>query len=138
MSRLSWANVSAFVLALTTSVLLLVVPVYKSVSSSAVVEGSKSSQTETTKTSEHTLLEQSGPAVLVALIPPVLITLIPLLVRPSARRPWLLASAITLSVLCILAGFSIGLLYLPAAVALWVATAISGRAQRTAGSSDSS
>ncbi len=136
MSRLSWANVSAFVLALTASVLLLVVPVYKSVSSSAVVEGSTSSQTETTKTSELTLLEQSGPAVLLALIAPVLITLIPLLVRPCAPRPWLLASAITLSVLCILAGFSIGLLYLPAAVALWVAAAISGTAQRTSGSSD--
>lgn len=127
-NSLTLANVSAFALALTASVLLLVAPVYKSVSSSAAVRGA-SSRTETTKSSEVTLLEQNGPAVLVALIAPALITLLPLLVRRSARRPWLLASAITLTVLCILAGFSIGLLYLPAAVALWIATALSSRTQ---------
>ncbi len=134
MSRLPLANMSAFVLALTASVLILVVPVYKSVSSSAVVDGSTSSQSVNTKISESTLLEQNGPAALVTLIAPVLITLIPLLVRRSARRPWLLASAITLTVLCILTGFSIGLLYLRAAVALWIATVLSGSAQWTAGS----
>lgn len=127
-NSLTLANVSAFALALTASVLLLVAPVYKSVSSSAAVRGA-SSRTETTKSSEVTLLEQNGPAVLVALIAPALITLLPLLVRRSARRPWLLASAITLTVLCFLAGFSIGLLYLPAAVALWIATALSSRTQ---------
>lgn len=134
-NRPTLANASAFVLALTASVLLLVVPVYKSVGSSAVVHGSTSFPREATKSSEATLLEQNGPSVLVALIAPVLITLMPLLVRRSVRRPWFLASAITLTFLCILAGFSIGLLYLPAAVALWIATAVSRRADTSVESS---
>lgn len=129
MSRPTVTNVSAFVLATAASLLLLAVPVYTTVGSSAVVHGGTSSPLPViTRASESTLLEQNGPAVLVALIVPVLITLVPLLDRRSGRWPWLLASAITLTVLCFLAGFSIGLLYLPAAVALWIATALSRRA----------
>jgi hypothetical protein len=59
---------------------------------------------------------------------PLLITMVPMLVRGNARRrPWLVASATNLTVLCFLAGFSIGLFYLPAAVALWIAATLSAR-----------
>lgn len=130
-------NVAALVLALTASLLLLVVPVYSSVGGSAVVDGSGENQSITMESSKTTLLEENGRAVLMVLSVPVLITLTPLLTRGrSHRRAWLLASAITLTVLCVLAGFSIGLLYLPAAVALWIATALSGRADWSARSSE--
>jgi hypothetical protein len=130
------ATVVAFVLALTASLLLLVIPVYSSVGGSAVLDGSGETQTKI-KRSKTTLLEENGPGVLVVLSVPVLITMIPLLPRRNARRrPWRLASAMLLTVLCILTGFSIGLFYLPAAVALWIAATLSTNAGMGSGVSD--
>jgi hypothetical protein len=120
------ANVVAFLLALAASVLLLVVPVYNSERSSTLTDGSRRTQPVTTTVSRSTLLQENGPAVLVTLSVPLLVTVVPLLPRGTARRgAWRLASALVLTVLCILAGFSIGLFYLPAAVALWVAAMLS-------------
>jgi hypothetical protein len=55
---------------------------------------------------------------IVLLLVPVAIAGLPLLVR---RPGWRLGSAALLTLLCFLAGFSIGLFYVPAAIAMWVA-----------------
>lgn len=121
------ANVVAFVLALISSLLLLVIPLYNSVGSSAVTDGSGNAPSITTKVSQTTLLEENGPGVLVILGAPVLVTLLPLLVRRERRRSLLFVAAGLLTALCILTGFSIGLFFVPTAVAMWIAASLSYR-----------
>lgn len=75
--------------------------------------------------SRETLLEVQGPGVLVILAVPVVISALPLLVRsPGARAGvgWL--SAFLVTAFALLGGFSIGLLYLPAAAVLWAAAVV--------------
>ena len=119
------ANVIALALAGAASLLLLVMPVYRSVRSSAVVDAGAEARTVVITVSHTTLLQQNGPAVLLILGAPVLITLVPFILRRVTRRlAWRLAPAIVLTALCILTGFSIGLFYLPAAVGLWIAVIV--------------
>jgi DMSO reductase anchor subunit len=116
------ANVIALALAGAASLLLLVMPVYRSERSSAVLDAGAEAWTAITTVSHTTPLQQNGPAVLLALGAPVFITLAPFILRRVTRRLlWRLAPAILLTAFCILTGFSIGLFYMPAAVALWIA-----------------
>jgi hypothetical protein len=92
--------VAACILALAASVFLLVFP---------TGEGDWGGQHHRT-----TLLDKSGSHVLALLALPVLITLLPLGVPRHGVR---IGASILLFGLVILGGFSIGLFYLPAAVA---------------------
>jgi hypothetical protein len=119
------ANVLALVLAVSAFLLLLIMPVYQSVRSSAVLDAGAEAQTAVTTVSQATLLQQNGPAVLVILGISILIPLLPFILRRATRQlSWRLAPAIVLTALCILAGFSIGLFYVPAALALWIAASL--------------
>jgi hypothetical protein len=122
--RGTWANVCALLLAAVTFFLLLVVPVYKSEASSIAVDGTKA-ETTANRVFRTTLLEQNGPGVLVILGVPVLVTLIPLVVPRPTRRQWRFGAAGLLTALCVLAGFSIGLFFVPTAAAMWVAAGLS-------------
>lgn len=120
--RATLASVLALVLAGTASLTLLMLPVYMRVRSSAMVDSNADSQTVVTTVSQTTLWQQNGPGVLLILGAPVLVALAPFMVRRVTRRLlWRLSPAILLTAFCVLTGFSIGLFYVPAAVALWAA-----------------
>ena len=78
-----------------------------------------------------TLIEQNGLQVVPLLLAPIVLTAIALLAlrlangRPTVRRVLLWSSAAALLAFCVVAILSIGILYLPAAMALLVA-AIAG------------
>ena len=97
-----WPAVS-FSLALASSALLLVAPVYSSGSGG-----------------NATLLQVNGPRILIPLAIPLVVSLLPML---SRRRGVCIGAAIVLSAFCIVSGFSIGLFYAPSAVTMIVAGA---------------
>jgi hypothetical protein len=110
-------NLIALVLAMTTSVVLYFVPVGTKETSTATQDGAPSVTTrEQIRLSEITGYSEAGTIVL--LLIPVAITALPLVVK---KKGLLLGMAALLTLLCFLAGFSIGLFYVPAAIALWVA-----------------
>lgn len=77
--------------------------------------------TSVTTTTRESLLEHEGASVLVVLAVPVVLTLAGWL---AARRRWragVVASAIVLTVGVVLALLSVGVFYLPAAIAMVVA-----------------
>jgi hypothetical protein len=109
------ANVVALTMALTTSVVLYVLPV--GTRETATV-GSDGTETRTVESIRLPEMAGAGELAIVALllVPPA-ITALPLVFR---NRGLALASAGLLTLLCFLAGFSIGLFYVPAAIAMWV------------------
>jgi len=98
-----WPTLS-FSLAVASSALLLVVPVYAGSGGHA------------------TLLQVNGSRVFIPLAIPVVVSLLPIL---SRRRGVSIGAAIVLSAFCIVGGFSIGLFYVPSAVTMIVAGALS-------------
>lgn len=83
--------------------------------------------------SGRTLLEVDGPSALVPLIVPIVLTLLPALARrPEARTLTCAALGTFLGVLSFIAGFSIGLFYVPAAAFLVTAGGLGLAGSRTA------
>ena len=105
-------------LALLAALAAVFLPVAHSVTS---VSGSDPLQTMEVESYSRSLLQTEGASVLVAAGLPVLIALLPLAFAAGrhARQVEIL-SIILLSAFVILGGFSIGLLYLPAALAAFV------------------
>jgi hypothetical protein len=95
----------AFLLAVALGVFLLFAPSYTGTTN----------QPGHAQTFKRSLLEVNGPTALVAVDIPILLTAIPLFV-PRLR----LMAAAVLSVFAIVAGFSIGLFYVPCAILLWL------------------
>jgi len=109
---------AAFLLALVSSLLLLVVPTYSGLSESASATGGA----RVTTMMRGTLLQANGLWVLVPLSLPVVLTAAGLAARSSAQRRSVIGSAAALlTAFVLLAAFSIGLAYLPSAAALWLA-----------------
>lgn len=107
-----WA-VAAFVLACATSVIGAFGPVVERTVASYDTSGALR------QTTEHvSILETQGTSAMVLLSAPPLIGLLPLLIP---RRPIRLIAAGLLLLFAILAGYSIGLFYLPAAVTMVLA-----------------
>ena len=94
----------SFSLALASSALLLILPVYSGSGGNA------------------TLLQVNGSRVFIPLAIPVVVSLLPIL---SRRRGVCVGAAIVLCAFCVVGGFSIGLFYVPSAVAMIVAGALS-------------
>lgn len=109
-------------LTFAVSLLLIVIPVSTRESRMVGVDG-----TETvivTKGYFTTLAGQEGIGALPILIAPVAISAAPLATHGTGRhRKWRIGCAGLLTVLCLLAGLSVGLFYLPAAAAMWWAVA---------------
>ena len=98
---------------LATSAVLTVVPVYSTASCEAVAGGA-----ETCTTGSESLLEHEGASVLIVLAVPVLVSAMPL---AFSRRGVAIGTAVFLSALAVLGGFSIGLFYFPAVLLAWLA-----------------
>ena len=119
-------------LAWVVGVWFLLAPTYQGTSGTLLPDGS----TEVTRHTA-TLVEENGLIAVSSLLVPVLVTYIPLaaihLVEPGrAKRKILLwFPAVALLLLCMLAIFSIGMIYLPVALALFVAAVADSR-RRTA------
>ena len=119
-------------LAWIVGVWFLLAPTYQGTSGTLLPDGS----TEVTRHTA-TLVEENGLIAVSSLLVPVLVTYIPLaaihLVKPGqAKRKILLwFPAVALLLLCMLAIFSIGMIYLPVALALFVAAVADSR-RRTA------
>lgn len=109
-------------LAFAVSLLLIVIPISTRESRMVNVDG-----TETvivTKGYFTTLAGQEGIGVLPILIAPVAISAAPLATHGTGRhRKWRIGCAALLTALCVMAGFSVGMFYLPAAAAMWWAAA---------------
>lgn len=120
-----WA-VAALVWTLVIGTAWLVAPTGRSTSTSVSSDG-----TSVTESSTHTLLESEGPSVVVLLAVPVVLAGLSVLARGSRRARFACGGALLFA--CLLAAASIGLPYLPAAVALMAAAALTPdgpRAQR--------
>lgn len=109
-------NLVAVILALSTSVVLFFAPAGTR-ETVTTFDGTPSvTTTERTRLSEMTGYGEGGTIAL--LLVPVAIAGLPLLVRIKGLR---LGMAVLLTLLCLLAGLSIGLFYVPTAIAMWVA-----------------
>jgi hypothetical protein len=110
-------------LAAGASLLLLWLPVYATLSASHSL-GPNGVESSTSAGRNATLLEVNGVRALIPLLIPVALALAPLLVPgASTRRMATCICAAALAVFVILAGFSIGMLYIPSAIALVLAAA---------------
>ena len=108
-------------LALIAAIALAILPVY-----SGRIEGRSSTGETFTATTRGTLIGENGLVAVMVLLLPVAVTLAPLTMRTtSARRVALRVAAGLMTVFVVLGALSIGLFYVPATLALWVAA--SGR-----------
>lgn len=111
----------AALLAAGASLLLLWLPVYATASNSYSI-GPNGVGSSAASVSRATLLDVNGAGALVGLLVPLVLAAAPLLV-PSAQplRMATRLSAAALVVFVVLAGFSIGLFYIPSAIAMVLA-----------------
>lgn len=108
---------------------LIVVPVYSS--RRAMISTSAASATSETVGAKRLL--QVSPRAAVVLAVPLLLSASPLVVRRRrARRSITFVAATLLSGVCVLGAMTIGLFFLPSALALWAAVILDGPAARTA------
>ena len=99
------------------SAFLLFGPVYSGRSTTPGTDGTMVESTEPGRS----LLEVNGPRALIAVAFPLAFVLVPLLARdPTLRRQLGIFSVILLVALVLIGGFSIGLFYLPSAIAMLV------------------
>jgi hypothetical protein len=112
---------ASFAMTLVVFVALLFVPSYgREITTSE--SSSQGNFTSKTVEDNQTLLQVNGPRVLLYLAGLVVIAGLPLLFRRSRWRAVLEASTATLmTAFTIIAGFSIGLFYLPSALAMLIA-----------------
>jgi hypothetical protein len=120
MTRLPTAS---FLLAVGAFVVLLVVPLYASVSTTFASEGGGQLRRDSL-----TLLEVEGPRVVPLLAVPVLVASVPVLVRGRANRAARVLSAVVLLFLTVLAAASVGIFFLPSAAVMVAAAARSSSA----------
>ena len=114
---------------LVATAYFIVVPVYSS--RPATISTSAASATSETVGAKRLL--QVNPRAAVVLAMPLLLSASPLVVRRRrARRSITFVAATLLSGLCVLGAMTIGLLFLPSALALWAAAILDGPGARAA------
>ena len=121
--------VLALVLATAATAALLVVPFYTGVRATAVaVPGQTAPPVPVVATRTATLVEVNGPGVLVVLAIPIALPVLALAAGKSRfRRATHVVGALLLVGFCLLTGFSVGLFYVPTALAMVVAAALAFR-----------
>ena len=123
-------NWLATVLAAIAAGYVLVVPFYSTVTVTSSTTGPGSQVTEY---GSETLLSVNGPRVLPVVLLPVVLAAIPLLRgTPHQRRVRSAVVAVLLVGFTILGGFTIGLFYVPSALAMLVLAIIGAVLERTA------
>jgi hypothetical protein len=109
----------SFALAIAAVAFLLFVPVY---SAGGVVTKARGSDVRSNAySSSRTLLEVNGSAALIPVLFPAIVAVLPLVFRFQAVR---IVATVLLFGFVLIAGFSIGFLYLPAAVQMLLATRV--------------
>jgi uncharacterized membrane protein YeiH len=112
------AAATAVALAVLASLVLLVVPIYAGYSESATSQGGGLLRVPT---GGSTLVQVNSPSAVLTLGLPLMLVVAPILLgRSRFRRSVTYLAAVFLTVFVVLGSFSIGLLYAPAAIALWV------------------
>lgn len=125
-----WVAVIALALAVIGTLVVLFAPLATVESGTAVVPGEGGG---TVQRSRVSILESGDGDVLVAVIIPLALAALPIpFFRSRLARPALVLCAALLTVFAVLTSISIGLAYLPAAAAMWVAAALGGRRYREA------
>jgi hypothetical protein len=115
----SWIALAAVLLAVGAGLLLAFYPVYQGVSETA-----SSSGVVTSSSDSATLVGENGAWVVVLLCVPVALAALGLVASLRGRRVLMWVLAAVLLGFVVLGGFSIGLFYLPAALALLVAAGL--------------
>jgi hypothetical protein len=116
------------VLGLLPALGLLVIPMYGIVTTTMRTGGAP-----TSSSGAASLLEVEGPSVLVPLALPLMLVMAPMLARrASERRAITRLAAILMTVFVVAGSFTIGLFFLPAAIALWAAIPPGSSAERPA------
>jgi hypothetical protein len=119
MPACGWAALAALTLAAAAGLFLTLYPVYQGVSESV-----SSSGTVTSSGDSATLIAENGAWVILPLCVPVALAVSGLLGAVRGRRRVVWVSAAVLLGFVVLAGFSIGLFYAPAALALLAAAGL--------------
>lgn len=123
-----WAALVAVILAAAAGLFLAFYPVYQGVSESVSSSGAIASSS-----GSATLVAENGAWVILLLCVPLALAALGLLGAVRGRRALVWAPAVVLLVFALLAGFSIGLLYIPTALALLAAAGLTqargGRAE---------
>lgn len=128
MTASGWLAVIAVVLAAAAGLFLALYPVYQGVSESVSSSGAVTSSTDSA-----TLVAENGSWVILVLCVPVALAALGLMGAVRERRTATWAAALTLLGFVILGGFSIGLFYAPAALALLAAAGMTRARGGTAG-----
>ncbi|GAA1991744.1 hypothetical protein [Microbacterium pumilum] len=116
-------QIAALALAVLAAVVLLVVPTYESVTVSS--DGGEIS-------TSLTMLQAVGPWIFVVLLVPVLATAVPVFARGRAWSVLSMIGAIVLSGFVILSLLTIGMFFVPAAIASVVAACLPARGKMAA------
>jgi hypothetical protein len=114
-----WAALVAVILAAAAGFFLALYPVYQGVSESVSSSGAVANGSDSA-----TLIAENGAWVILLLCVPVAFAVLGLLGAVRGRRALVWAPAVVLLVFALLAGFSIGLFYAPAALALLAAAGL--------------
>ena len=104
---------------------LLLAPTYGTLTSTYEPDTPPSEVARTEVRGHATALQVNGPHIVFVLSIPILLALSPLAFRKHRRAALLAAGALTLC-FCILGALSVGIFYLPAALLLLIAGAITG------------
>ena len=123
-----WAALVAVILAAGAGLFLALYPAYQGVSESVSSNG-----TVTSSSDSATLIAENGAWVILLLCVPVALAVLALLGAVRGRRAVVWVPAVILLVFAILGGFSIGLFYAPAALALLAAAGLTQAQEGNAG-----
>lgn len=118
------AAVLSLVAAVAASLVLLLLPVV-AVHGKTVVYDTDGTLLTGTIHRDETLVENQGWMVVTALVIPIVFAALPVMAGRRGRFRWMRAvSAVLLTIFVLLTGFSIGLFYLPSALAMIVSAAL--------------
>ena len=118
----------AALLALAASAFLLLTPFYTGTHTTTSSGAGQPTAARVVESRSATLLEVNGPAVLIPLTIPIALPALALAAtRSRFRRLAYAIAALLLLVFCLLSGFSIGMYYVPAALAMLISALLPTR-----------
>ncbi len=122
-----WAALVALLLTVAAGVFLVFYPAYQGVSG-----GASSSGVVTSSSQSATLIAVNGFGIVVALCVPIALAALGLLAAARRRRVLVWVPGAVLLGFVVLTGFTIGLFYLPAAIALLLSAGLTGSSRKLA------